>query len=107
MISFKEYLDLDEHPTLRQRIVKKINPLEKIKDKMADLKKKGGLTGITKDKMKKQLDKINPMSPINKMKTMNTKDKIKNLTKKKKTHADKAKVLGGQIKGLRQTIKPK
>ena len=40
MITFRKYLELDEHPNLRQRIMTKINPLEKIKDKMADLKKK-------------------------------------------------------------------
>ena len=55
MITFRKYLELDEHPNLRQRIMTKINPLEKIKDKMADLKKKGGLTGIAKDKLKKRI----------------------------------------------------
>ena len=74
---------------------------------MADLKKKGGLTGIAKDKLKKELDKVNPMSPINRMKTMNTKEKIKKLSVKKKDLSTKAKVIGGQIKGLRQTLKPK
>ena len=107
MITFRKYLELDEHPNLRQRIMTKINPLEKIKDKMADLKKKGGLTGVAKEKLKKELDKVNHMSPINKMKTMNTKEQIKKLAATKKDLSTKAKVIGGQIKGLRQTLKPK
>ena len=41
------------------------------------------------------------------MKTMNTKEKIKKLSVKKKDLSTKAKVIGGQIKGLRQTLKPK
>ena len=106
MITFRKYLELDEHPNLRQRIMTKINPLEKIKDKMADLKKKGGLTGIAKDKLKKELDKVNPMSPINRMRTMSTKKKIKKLSTKKQDFTNKAKVLNTQIKGLRKTLKP-
>ena len=36
-----------------------------------------------------------------------TKKKIKNLSTKKQDHTSKAKGLGTQIKGLKQTIKPK
>ena len=61
MITFRKYLELDEHPNLRQRIMTKINPLEK----------------------------------------------IKKLSATKKDLSTKAKVIGGQIKGLRQTLKPK
>ena len=108
MKTFKELRgELEEHPNLRTRIVKVINPMEKIRDKMADLKKRGGLTGIAKTKLKKELDKINPLSPINKMKTLSTKEKIKNLTTKKQDHTSKAKGLGTQIKGLRKKIAPK
>lgn len=99
--------ELEEHPNLRTRIVKAINPMDAIRDKMDDLRKAGGLTGIAKDKLKKELDKVNPMSPINKMKTLSTKEKIKKLSTKKQDHTSKAKGLGTQIKGLKQTIKPK
>ena len=108
MKKFKELRkELEEHPNLKTRIVKAINPMDKLRDKMDDLRKAGGLTGIVKDKLKKELDKINPLSPINKMKTLSTKEKIKNLTTKKQDHTSKAKGLGTQIKGLKQTIKPK
>ena len=105
MKTFKEYMK--EHPNLRTRIVKTINPMDKIRDKMDDLRKAGGLTGIVKDNLKKELDKVNPMSPINKMKTLSTKKKIKNLSTKKQDHTSKAKGLGTQIKSLKQTITPK
>ena len=39
------------------------------------------------------------------MKTKNTKEKIKKLSVKKKDLSTKLKVIGGQIKGLRQTLK--
>ena len=107
MKSFKKLRrELEEHPNLRTRIVKAINPMEKIRDKMADLKKKGGLTGIAKTKLKKELDTINPLSPINKMKTKSTKEKIKKLTIKKKGHDSASDGLGLKIKDLKQTIEP-
>ena len=53
------------------------------------------------------MDKVNPMSPINKMKTLSTKEKIKKLSTKKQDHTSKAKGLGTQIKGLRKKIAPK
>ena len=99
--------ELEEHPNLRTRIITKINPMDAIRDKMDDLRKAGGLTGIAKDKLKKELDKVNPMSPMNKMKTLSTKEKIKNLSTKKQDHTSKAKGLGTQIKSLKQTITPK
>jgi hypothetical protein len=108
MKSFKKLRrELEEHPNLRTRIVKAINPMEKIRDKMADLKKKGGLTGIAKTKLKKELDKINPLSPINKMKTKSTKEKIKKLSAKKKGHDTTSAGLGLKIKDLRKEIEPK
>ena len=44
MKTFKEYIK--EHPNLRTRIVKAINPMDKLRDKMDDLKK---LPGKAKD----------------------------------------------------------
>ena len=105
MKTFKEYIK--EHPNLRTRVVKAINPMEKIRDKMADLKKRGGLTGIAKTKLKKELDKINPLSPINKMKTKSTKEKIKKLSAKKKGLDTTSAGLGLKIKDLRKQIEPK
>ena len=104
MKTFIEYIE--EHPNLRTRIVKAINPMEKIRDQMKDLKRKGGLTGVAKKKLKTALDKVNPLSPINRMRTMSTKKKIKKLSTKKQDFTNKAKVLNTQIKGLRKTLKP-
>ena len=47
MKTFKEYIK--EHPNLRTRIIKAINPMDKLRDKMDDLKKK--LPGAMKDKV--------------------------------------------------------
>ena len=41
MKTFKEFRrELEEHPSIGKRIMKAINPVEKIRDKMADIKKK-------------------------------------------------------------------
>ena len=100
--TFKEFRkELEEHPNLKARIIAKINPLEKIKDKIADIKKRGGLTGIMKDKMQDALDKVNPMSPINKAMTLKRKEKIKKLRVKKKKLTDKAKGIRSKITSLK------
>ena len=99
MKSFKEYCTT-EH-TLTSRILKKINPLNKLRDKMDDLKDMPGkLKAKAIKKLKDKIDKVNPMSAVNKMKTMNTKEKIKTLRDKKKD-------IGDDIKKLQQKIKPK
>ena len=54
MKTFKEYIK--EHPNLRTRIVKAINPMDKLRDTMADLRK---LPGKAKDKAIKSLQKKN------------------------------------------------
>ena len=51
------------------------------------------------------MDKVNPMSPINKAATMMKKDKISNLTDKKKDLTTKAKAIGAKIKSLRAKTK--
>ena len=104
MITFKEYC-LTEHPDLKTRIIQKINPVEKLRDKIDKLKEKGGLTGIVKAKLMKKLDKINPLSPLNKATTNMKKDKIQNLQSKKKQLILKSKALGGRIAALKQDIK--
>ena len=95
MKSFKELRgELEEHPNLRTRIVKAINPMDKIRDKMDDLKKlPGKVKDAAIDKLKDQMDKVNPMSDINKKVTMARKDKIGNLK-------DKRAGLKTKIKGI-------
>ena len=93
--------ELEEHAPLAKRLLKKINPLNKLRDKMDDLKDMPGkLKAKAIKKLKDKIDKVNPMSAVNKMKTMNTKEKIKTLRVKKKD-------IGDDIKKLQQKIKPK
>ena len=100
MKTYKEYIK--EHPNLRTRIIKAINPMDKLRDKMDDLKK---LPGKVKDKaidrLQKTMDKVNPLSPINKKVTDMRKDKISDLVDKKKDLTTKAKGIGNKIKTLR------
>ena len=100
MKTFKEYIK--EHPNLRTRIIKAINPMDKLRDKMDDLKKlPGKVADKAVDKLKDTMDKINPMSPINKMKTLADKEKIKKLQKDKEKLTTQAKGIGNKIKTLR------
>ena len=103
MKTFKELKkELEEHPNLRTRIVKAINPMDRLRDKMDDLKKlPGKVKDAAIDKLKDTMDKVNPMSPINKKVTMARKDKIGDLVTKKKDLTTKAKVIGTKIKSLR------
>ena len=100
MKTFKEYIK--EHPNLRTRIMKKINPMEIMRDKMDDLKKlPGKVKDKAIDKLKDTMDKVNPLSPINKKVTDMRKDKIGKLVDKKKDLTTKAKGIGVKIKSLR------
>ena len=103
MKTFKELQkELEEHPNLRTRIVKAINPMDRLRDKMDDLKKlPGKAKDAAIDKLKDTMDKVNPMSTINKKVTMARKDKIRDLVTKKKDLTTKAKVIGTKIKSLR------
>ena len=104
MKTFKEYIK--EHPNLRTRIIKAINPMDKLRDKMDDLKKlPGKIKDKAVDKLKDKMDAINPMSPINKMKTLADKEKIKKLQKDKEKLTTKAKGIGNKIKSLRAKTK--
>ena len=104
MKTFKEYIK--EHPNLRARIIAKINPMDALRDKMDDLKKlPGKIKDKAVDKLKDTMDKVNPMSPINKMKTLADKEKIKKLQKDKGKLTNKAKVIGTKIKSLRAKTK--
>jgi hypothetical protein len=100
MKTFKEYIK--EHPNLRTRIIKAINPMDKLRDKMDDLKKlPGKVKDKAIDKLKDTMDKVNPLSPINKKVTDMRKDKISDLVDKKKDLTTKAKGIGVKIKSLR------
>ena len=107
MKTFKELRrELEEHPNLRARIIAKINPMDAIRDKMDDLKKlPGKVKDRAVDKLKDTMDKINPLSPINKKVTMMRKDKISDLVDKKKDLTTKAKGIGVKIKSLRAKTK--
>ena len=105
MKTFKEYC-LTEHPNLRARIIAKINPMDAIRDKMDDLKNlPGKIKDKAMDKLQKTMDKINPLSPINKKITDMRKAKITKLTDKKKKLTDKAKGIGARIDSLKAKTK--
>ena len=101
MKTFKEYC-ITEHPNLRTRIIKAINPMDKLRDKLDDLKK---LPGKVKDKaidsLQKKMDKVNPLSDINKKVTDARKEKITKLRDKKKKQTNKAKGIGAKIDSLK------
>jgi len=104
MKTFKEYIK--EHPNLRARIIAKINPMDKLRDKMDDLKKlPGKVKDKAMDKLQKTMDKVNPLSPINKKITDMRKKKIKTLTDKKVKIDAKSKGMGERIKTLRDKTK--
>ena len=99
---FREECIILEHPSLKARILKKINPLEMMKDKMDALRKlPGKVKDKAMDKLQKTMDKVNPLSDINKKVTDMRKAKITKLTDKKKKLTTKAKGIGTKIKSLR------
>ena len=107
MKTFKELQrELEEHPNLRTRIVKAINPMDKLRDKMDDLKKlPGKIKDAAVDKLKKEMDKVNPMSDINKKITMARKDKIGNLKDKRAGLKTKIKGITAKINSLKPKVK--
>ena len=99
MKTFKEYIK--EHPNLRTRIVKAINPMDKLRDKMDDLKKlPGKAKDAAIDKLKDQMDKVNPLSPLNIGDTQSINKKIQGLRKDKKSNTEKNRKIGVKIKTL-------
>jgi len=104
MKTFKEYIK--EHPNLRTRIMKKINPMEIMRDKMDDLKKMPGkIKDKAIDKLKDTMDKVNPMSAINIGDTEGINKKIGKLRKDKKSNTEKNKKIGVKIKTLQRQKK--
>ena len=80
MLTYSEFKDVQEHnPLAISNIIKKINPIEKLRDKIG----KKGIAGKAKELMKKKLDKLNPLSDINKARTMMKKKDLKGLKDKR------------------------
>ena len=99
MKTFKEYIK--EHPNLRTRIIKAINPMDKLRDKMDDLKKlPGKIKDKAVDKLKDTMDKVNPLSAVNIGDTKSIEKKIGKLRDKKRDNTDQNKKLGIKIKTL-------
>jgi len=107
MKSFKELRgELEEHPNLRTRIVKAINPMDKLRDKMDDLKKlPGKVKDKAIDKLKDTMDKVNPMSPLNIGDTKSINKKIDGLRKDKEGNTEKNKKIVTKIKTLQRQKK--
>ena len=108
MKKYKEFRDeciILEHPNLKARIIAKINPMDKIRDKIDDLKKlPGKIKDTAIDNLQKQLDKVNPMSPINKKITMMRKNKLSNLRDKKGELKDKIKTIDTIIDSIKAKV---
>ena len=103
MKTFKEYIK--EHPNLRTRIMKKINPMEIMRDKMDDLKKlPGKIKDKAIDKLKDKMDKINPLSAVNIRGTEGLMKKRDGLRKDKKSNTEKNRKIGDKIKVLSRQI---
>ena len=79
MLTYSKFKDVQEHNPLAVRnIIKKINPIEKLRDKIG----KKGIAGKAKELLKKKLDKLNPLSDINKARTMAKKKDLSGMKEK-------------------------
>ena len=97
MLSYSEFKDVQEHnPLAIRNIIKKISPIEKLRDKIG----KKGIAGKAKELLKKKLDKLNPLSDINKARTMAKKKDLKGLKKQRDAINQKLGVLKVQINDL-------
>ena len=104
--NFREDCIILEHPNLKTRIIAKINPMDKIRDKIDDLKKlPGKLKDKAVDKLKDKIDDLNPMSPINKKVTMMRQNKIGNLKDKRTGLKTKIKSISTKIDSLKAKVK--
>ena len=97
MRTYSEFKDIQEHnPLAISNIIKKINPIERLRDKIG----KKGIAGKAKELIKKKLDKLNPLSDINKARTMAKKKDLKGLKKQRDAINQKLGVLKVQINDL-------
>ena len=107
MKTYKEFKVIQEHnPLAVSNIIKKINPLSKLTDKLAKLKKRG-LKGVALDAIKKKADKLNPFSKMNKARTMAKKKDLKGLKKQRDAINQKLGVLKVQINDLEDETRKK
>ena len=107
MRTYSEFKDIQEHnPLAVSNIIKKINPLSKVTDKLAKLKKRG-IKGVALDAIKKKADKLNPFSDINKARTMAKKKDLKGLKDKRNSIKQKLGVLNVQINDLEDETRKK
>ena len=97
MLSYSKFKDVQEHNPLAVRnIVKKINPIDKLQDKL----KKKGISGMAKDALKKKMDALNPMSDINKKATMSKKKELRKLKGDRKQINKKLDTMSKRINDL-------
>ena len=102
MRTYSEFKDVQEHnPLAIRNIVKAINPLDKLTDKL----RKKGISGIAKDALKKKIDKLNPFSDMNKARTMAKKKDLKGLKKQRDSLNQKLEVLKVKINDLEDEVR--
>ena len=102
--------ELEEHPNLRTRIVKAINPMDKLRDKMDDLKTRytpGEIKDRVVGKLKDKIDAMNPFSAIHAVGNKQIDKNIRKLRDKKTALTDKAKRIKTKIKSLQAKKTPK
>lgn len=103
MRTYSEFKDVQEHnPLAIRNIVKAINPLDKLQDK---LKRSGGISGMAKKAIQKKMDALNPMSDINKKATMSKKKELRTLKKQRKGINDKLKTMSKRINDLEDEVR--
>ena len=102
MLTYSKFKDVQElNPLAVRNIIKKINPIEKLRDKIG----KKGIAGKAKELLKKKLDKLNPLSDINKARTMAKKKDLSGMKDKRDAIKQKLGVLNVQINDLEDELR--
>ena len=102
MLTYSKFKDVQEHNPLAVRnIIKKINPIEKLRDKLG----RKGLAGNAKKALQKKLDALNPFSDINKVITKAKKKDLKGLKKNRDSIKQKLGVLNVKINDLEDEVR--
>ena len=102
MLTYSKFKDVQEHNLLAVRnIIKKINPIEKLRDKLG----RKGLAGNAKKALQKKLDALNPFSDINKARTMTKKKDLSGMKDKRDAIKQKLGVLNVQINDLEDELR--
>ena len=101
MKKYSEFVDIQEHnPMTVRNIVKKVNPLDNLQTRL----KRKGLAGAAKETLKKQLDKINPLSGINKARTATNKKDLAALKDTRTSLKNKLAVITPKINKLEDKL---